>query len=61
MITPAASGDQLSDADRGPIIDTHLHAFAFAGDVPGPGLPGAVPAAVGVGYGVNLGYDGTRP
>ncbi len=39
MITPAASGDQLSDADRGPIIDTHLHAFAFAGDVPGPRTP----------------------
>lgn len=59
MIAPAASRDHLADAYRGPIIDTHLHAFAV--DVRGPGRPGAVPAAVCVGYGANLGYDGTRP
>ncbi len=47
------------EAYRGPIIDVHLHAFSV--DRPGPGRPGAVPAAVSVGFGAELAYDGARP
>lgn len=59
MTTPPVRPGLSTDAYRGPIIDAHLHAFAVSRR--GPGRPGAVPAAVWVGYGADLAYDGTRP